>query len=125
MKLSFFVVLLVLFTSGCARNVRIVKAEVPLVEEVVAPVGEKVPAIHIDSLESDSATQLYHSDYKIKLGMAYLSALGRECRVLSISQNDETKVQRVACAYSKLYEKQTRAWYLVPNIVQSTSSIQL
>lgn len=121
----FSTVLLLLLLAGCSSQPRQVSANLPLVQPYIQPIGAKVPALYRQDLENPLNQQISHPHYQIKMGPFYTSSLGNECRELTILNAHNEKFIRVACAEAKQYDGQIRAWYLVPNIVQSSSSIQL
>lgn len=110
---------------GCSSQPRQVSASLPLVQSQPSPIGDKIPTQYRKELEKVTATQIFHPKYKVVVGPFYLSSLGQDCRELSVTLPDGQQILRVACAESKQYPEQVRAWYLVPNIIQTSSSIQL
>ncbi|USD41325.1 hypothetical protein J4N42_00910 [Vibrio sp. SCSIO 43135] len=114
-----------LILAGCSSQPRHVEASLPLVAASIESVGTKVPASYRQDLEDMYKTELIHDKYHISLGPFYISSLGNECRELTIEEPEQGKTTRVVCAEKKQYEDQIRAWYLVPDIIQSSSSIQL
>lgn len=115
----------ILGLTACSSAPRQVQASLPLVEASVQPLGQKLPAKYRAQLEQAASTRLDNSDYSIQLGTQYTSSLGQDCRDLTIFEASGDKTLRVACAEKKQYPEQVRAWYLIPNIVQHSSSIKL
>lgn len=111
--------------SGCSSQPRQVEATIPLVDASNAAVGTKLPTQFRNQLEDSQLKALRHKEYTIHVGAFYTSSLGQDCRGLTIYTLEGEKNQRVACTEPKQYPEQVRAWYLVPNIVQSATSIQL
>ena len=111
--------------SGCSSAPRQVNATVPLVPVVVQPVGQVVEQKYYALLNDSLTTKLPHSDYSIQVGPYFLSSLGKQCRSLNIHDNDGNKQQRVVCLESGVDNANSSSWYLVPNIVQSSSSMEL
>lgn len=113
------------FLVGCSSQPRQVEASLPLVKQQIIPIGKKLPAKYRQQLEDHSTKWLIHKDYDIEMGAFYTSSLGNDCRKLNVRTIEKVTVQRIACAEKSQYEGQVRAWYLVPDIVQSATSIQL
>lgn len=125
-KLMVLICLGVFTLTGCSSPPRQVKASVPLVQNQVSAIGDKIPTQYRSQLENSVTQAISHPKYQIEVGSFYTSSLGQECRALLIapSESDE-QVSRVACTEPKQYPDQIRVWYLIPNIVQSSSIIQL
>lgn len=125
-KVTLIAFLMPILLGGCSNKPREVEASVELVNNAMKPVGIKLPEQYQQTLDTPSSTTLPHGDYYIELGPNYSSSLGNQCRQLFIHKKDQQTEQRVACANSEQQqEEQVNAWYLVPNIVQSATSIQL
>ncbi len=124
---------LLLFASvmivGCSSQPRHVSATLPLVQHKSEPVGKSIPAMYRSGLEDSNSTRLQHTRYQILLGPLYTSALGLDCRELAITEpssgSRSEPISRVACSEKKQYDQQVRAWYLMPNIIQTSTSVKL
>ncbi|UUM30038.1 hypothetical protein [Vibrio japonicus] len=116
---------LVVSLTACSSSPRHVEAQVPLVKEQFESIGSKLSAKYRAQLENAQQRVLFHQEYQVELGGFYISSLGQDCRNLIIQNIDGVKSQRVACAEPKQYPEQIRTWYLIPNIIQSASPIQL
>lgn len=121
-----FICLGVFALTGCSNSPRQVKASVPLVQSQVLTIGDKIPTQYRSQLENSRTEAIFHPRYQIEVGPFYTSSLGQECRTLLITPLDKgEQISRVACTEPKQYPEQVRVWSLIPNIVQSSSIIQL
>ncbi len=111
--------------SGCSSQPRLVKADIPLVEKNNLIIGTPISDSYRHTLEQPNSVSLSHPNYQIQLGPIYTSSLGQDCRELSIRMSNDTRSQRVVCAQKQQNKNQARTWYLVPNIIQPSASIQL
>lgn len=115
----------IFLVNGCSNGPRQVKAELALVNAPTSIVGAKVPTEFRLILEDKQTKKTKHKDYEIQLGDLYTSSLGQECRGLTVFTLGGEKSSRVVCTEPRQYPNQIRAWYLMPNIVHSTTSIKL
>lgn len=110
------------FLTGCSNQPRHVEASLPLVKNNITPIGDKLPEKYINLLEDQFSHSLNHSVHNIYLSPMYTSSLGNDCRELNIETSNGTTSKRIACAGKIQHKGQVRSWYLVPDIVQSSSS---
>ncbi|MGR5269841.1 hypothetical protein ACPV5R_19055 [Vibrio astriarenae] len=116
---------------GCSSQPRLVDASLPLVNLNHAPVGEAIDAKYWSQLDSDMYTTLTHDDFTIQLEPTYTSALGLTCRVLTITPatsdwSANAPVQRVACKQTRQEgEVQQTGWYLINDIVESLTVVEI
>ncbi len=117
--------LIILFLIGCSSKPREVKANIDLVEKQTNVLGKKMPAKYRSELESSSETKLTHSDYDIEMGPFFISALGQDCRSLSIVDKSQQVYVRVVCAEKRQYKEQVRVWLVMPDVVQTSEGLEL
>tara|TARA_Y100001956_G_scaffold5226_1_gene4697 strand:+ start:30222 stop:30599 length:378 start_codon:yes stop_codon:yes gene_type:complete len=123
-KVILIAIILPMILAGCTTKPREVEASLPLVNSLLLPIGEKIPEQYQSELNNPNFSDLEHNKYTIKVGPIYSSGLGNQCRQLFIEGDGQQGEQRVVCSYTT-NEDNVSAWYLVPNIVQSATSIQL
>jgi|TARA_Y100000588_G_scaffold251832_1_gene266319 hypothetical protein len=125
MEKAVFGLLVVSLLSGCSSAPRQVNATVPLVPGTIKPVGQPVEQKYHEPLSDPLTTTLIHAEYSIQVGPYFLSSLGKECRSLDLRDNVGNKQLRVVCLEQVPDNASPSSWFLVPNIVQSTSSMEL
>ncbi len=111
--------------SGCSSQPRLVKADIPLVEQGNTIVGTPVSPSYQSTLEQPNSVSLTHPKYQVQLGPIYTSSLGQDCRELTVHMPNDKRSLRVVCAQKQQDKNQARTWYLVPDIIQPSASIQL
>lgn len=110
---------------GCSNQPRHVEASMPLVTKNIAPIGDRLPEKYQNILEDRFSDSLNHSVHNIHLSPMYTSSLGNDCRELHIQTPNGLTSKRIVCAEKKQHKNQVRAWYVIPDIVHSSSSSQL
>ncbi|PMH45939.1 hypothetical protein BCU68_09085 [Vibrio sp. 10N.286.49.B3] len=141
MQPRFYMTLVFAFLVGCSSQPRQVEASLPLVQPSTQPLGIQVPQQYSQDLEDGRKVDLIHPEYRIQMGPLYTSSLGHTCRELTFAKVNAVSMTahgseqgpsiRVACTNQQLTtipasdELLERAWFLVPNIIQSSSSVQL
>ncbi|MDR9828554.1 hypothetical protein RCJ22_23500 [Vibrio sp. FNV 38] len=131
MKKTSLVLLSTLVMLGCTSQPRLVDASLPLVNHNQAPVGKAVETQYWSQLDNDMYTMLAHESFDIQLEPTYTSALGLQCRVLNIWPADsnwtiKVPVQRIACKQIQLQDGTvTSGWYLINDIVESSTVVEI
>lgn len=123
---SLILAALVLF--GCSNKPREVSASVPLVTaSQKKPNKKEIPNQYWELLADSQTTSLSHNKYQIQLSKLYVSALGLPCRILTIDEANKPSVKRTACEESYLDKdnKKQTAWFLEPQIIESSSYVEL
>ncbi|MGL6260688.1 hypothetical protein [Vibrio sp. WXL210] len=122
-----------LLLSACSSQPRQVQASLPLVSEQLAPIGTPISSQYWSSLNIEYATSISHPQYTILAQPSYTSALGITCRTLSITPLAElnsistTPITRTACQQTTQDEngKSTTGWFLVQDIVENSSAVEI
>lgn len=122
------IVLCVILLAGCTSKPREVVASLPLVSaSQQKPTAEQIPEKYWVQLANTNTTNIIHEKYQITVSPLYISALGLPCRELSITNTDLAESKRIACEVSFMNDKnqQDKAWFLEPQIIESTRYVEL
>lgn len=122
----------VLFTAfivfGCSSKPREVTASLPLVSASQSkPAKKEIPSQYWNTLADAKSNSLSHDKYQISLSELYISALGQSCRTLSFSGKEQKTIKRIACeiSYVDSNKQQQIGWFLEPQIIESSSYVEL
>lgn len=122
--------LILLSLGGCSNAPREVTASVKLVEPSNKLVGDEFSPKHGEALEHGiKGATISDSGLNIRLGARFTSALGLDCREITVEPSDSAHKngnapqRRVACAGQKQKDDQERVWYLISNIHQSSTNL--
>ncbi len=114
--------------AACSSPPREVTASIGLVPEVQQkPNKKEIPAQYWTFLSDASQTTFPHDKYKVKLATLYTSALGQLCRELTLIDQENNLVRRVACEISFVNgnNQQDKAWFLEKQIIESRLYVEL
>ena len=117
------IVLCVILLAGCTSRPREVVASLPLVSaSQQKPTAQEIPEKYWSDLANAQTTSIVHEKYQIIASPLYISALGQPCRELSITGINTPETKRVACEISFINDnkQQDKAWFLAPQIIEST-----
>ncbi len=122
---SVLIVLTALLVTGCSNQPRQVKASLPMVSTNSNLLGDVVPSDYNDSLSDPEQYTITHDDEQIDLGPLYISALGYNCRELTIHPDKPSRFTRIVCSeIDDGEDDNTSDWYLTPDINQPVSSFR-
>jgi hypothetical protein len=122
------IVVCAILLAGCTSKPREVVASLPLVSaSQQKPTAQEIPEKYWGQLANANTTNLIHEQYQIIVSPLYVSALGSPCRELSITGIEATELRRIACEVSFINDKnqQDKAWFLAPQIIESTRYVEL
>jgi hypothetical protein len=122
------IILFAILIAGCTSRPREVVASLPLVSpSQQKPTAQEIPEQYWPDLANAATTSLIHEKYQIIVSPLYVSALGQPCRELSITGLNTPETKRVACeiAFINDDKQQDKAWFLAPQIIESTRYVEL